>query len=125
MSVSKSKWAKLVYFASTLLLFVSMFAFGILDIIEHEIITEVTLRLGYPLYFLKIIGAAKILGVLIALAMKRHKKIVEWVYIGFFFEIFIGLLSHIAVGDSFQVILMPLLYLIVWSISYVSFVKYE
>jgi DoxX-like family len=63
---------------------------GYVDIIVH---------LGYPIYFLNIIGVWKILGV-IAILSPRFKLLKEWAYAGFFFVMSGALVSHIASGDS-------------------------
>ena len=54
--------------------------------------------LGYPLYFLYIIGIWKILGV-IAILVPRFKLVKEWAYAGFFFLMTGALVSHLASGD--------------------------
>ena len=54
--------------------------------------------MGYPVYFLTILGIYKILGV-IAILIPRLKLLKEWSYAGFFFAMSGALVSHLAVGD--------------------------
>jgi hypothetical protein len=68
-------------------------------------------HLGYPDYFLKIIGAWKILGV-IALLIPRYPLVKEWAYAGFFFLMSGAVVSHIAYGDPFSE-LLPSLWLLI------------
>lgn len=56
-------------------------------------------HLGYPKYFMTIIGIWKILGV-IAILIPRFKLVKEWAYAGFFFTMTGALVSHLAVGNN-------------------------
>jgi hypothetical protein len=55
-------------------------------------------HLGYPVYFMTILGAAKLLGVatLLAPGLPRLK---EWAYAGFAINLVSAALSHLAAGD--------------------------
>jgi len=55
-------------------------------------------HLGYPAYFLTIIGVWKILGV-IAILVPKFPLVKEWAYAGFFFLMSGAIFSHIAVGS--------------------------
>jgi DoxX-like family len=55
--------------------------------------------LGYPTYFLTIIGVWKLLGV-IAVLVPKFPLVKEWAYAGFFFTMTGAILSHFAVGDA-------------------------
>jgi uncharacterized membrane protein YphA (DoxX/SURF4 family) len=55
-------------------------------------------HLGYPVYFLTILGVWKILGVL-AVLIPGFPLLKEWAYAGFFFIMSGAIFSHIAVGD--------------------------
>jgi len=54
--------------------------------------------LGYPLYFMTIIGFWKVLGA-IALLAPRFPRLKEWAYAGIFFNVTGAAASHVAVGD--------------------------
>lgn len=55
-------------------------------------------HLGYPLYFIRIISVAKILGA-IAILIPGWPRVKEWAYFGFFIDLVTAVLSFIAVGD--------------------------
>lgn len=55
-------------------------------------------RLGYPLYFLTIIGLWKIAGAVVVLA-PRLPRLKEWAYAGIFFKMTGAAASHAAAGD--------------------------
>ena len=55
-------------------------------------------RLGYPLYFLVILGVWKLLGA-VALVIPRFPRLKEWAYAGVVFNLTGALVSHVASGD--------------------------
>ncbi len=55
-------------------------------------------QLGYPLYFIRIISVAKILGA-IAILIPGWPRVKEWAYFGFFVDLVVAVLSFFAVGD--------------------------
>ena len=58
-------------------------------------------HLGCPIYLLTILGIWKILGV-VAVLIPKFTLLKEWAYAGFFFVMTGAMLSHIALGDSFN-----------------------
>lgn len=69
---------------------------------------ELINHVGYPLYFIYIIGVWKIIGV-IAILIPKYPLIKEWAYAGFFFLMTGALISHLAIGDSWIAVFVPLL----------------
>jgi hypothetical protein len=60
---------------------------------------DVITHLGYPVYFLSILGTWKILGV-IALLIPKFPLLKEWAYAGFFFAMTGAAISHVVLGDG-------------------------
>ncbi len=90
---------KIIYWIATVLMSVGMLGSGIAQIMHHEDMIKLVGGLGYPVYFLTIIGVWKVLGV-IAILMPGFKLLKEWAYAGFFFVMTGALLSHLAHGDQ-------------------------
>ncbi len=89
-----------------------MLAQGITQILHAKgYVDMIMVHLGYPSYFLSIIGVWKILGV-IAILIPRFKLLKEWAYAGFFFVMSGAAFSHIAAGDSVREI-GPALFLLI------------
>jgi hypothetical protein len=84
MTVSKSRTSKVKvwYWVITLIFTSFMLMDGISGVMRVEGGKEVMVQLGYPLYFLTILGAGKILGA-IALVQQRFRTIREWAFAGF------------------------------------------
>jgi uncharacterized membrane protein YphA (DoxX/SURF4 family) len=66
-------------------------------------------HLGYPLYFMTILGIWKLLGG-IALLVPRFPRLKEWAYAGIFFELTGAAASQAASGDSAAHIIWPIIF---------------
>jgi uncharacterized membrane protein YphA (DoxX/SURF4 family) len=66
-------------------------------------------QLGYPMYFLTIIGVWKILGA-IALLVPRFSRLQEWAYAGIFFEFTGAAASNLAVGNDAIKLVIPMIF---------------
>ena len=93
-----TKRSKIVYWISTGLLAVGMLQSGIFSVLRTKEWVDLVTGLGYPVYFLTIIGTGKIMGVMVLL-LPRFSLLKEWAYAGFFFAMAGALFSHLAVGD--------------------------
>jgi hypothetical protein len=74
--------------------------------------------MGYPLYFVNILGVAQLLGVG-ALLVPRHGTVKEWAYAGFGFIYIGGFISHFVSGDGLEA-LEPLALFAILVASYVT-----
>lgn len=64
--------------------------------------------LGYPAYFLTILGTWKLLGAL-AIVAPRLPRLKEWAYAGMTFDLTSAAISRVVMGDSIIKIIAPLL----------------
>jgi uncharacterized membrane protein YphA (DoxX/SURF4 family) len=88
-----------------------MLAQGLAQTFHAKGYVDLIIHLGYPLYFLYIIGVWKILGV-IAILIPRYGLVKEWAYAGFFFVMSGAAFSHIASGNSMNEAIPSLVLLI-------------
>jgi uncharacterized membrane protein len=95
---TQGKGKLIIYWIATALLAIGMFQSGIFAVLRNEQWVKIITDLGYPVYFLTILGVWKILGV-IAILIPRFKLLKEWAYAGFFFAMTGALASHLAIGD--------------------------
>jgi uncharacterized membrane protein YphA (DoxX/SURF4 family) len=102
-------WKLVIYWVATALLAFGMLGSGIQQIMHTQAMIDLIRPLGYPLYFLYIIGIWKVLGVS-AILVPRFKLLKEWAYAGFFFVMTGALVSHLAIGDEgLKAIIGPLM----------------
>lgn len=108
---------KIIYWAATALLAFGMLSGGLMQIAHAKWNVEGIVHLGYPAYFLYIIGTWKILGIA-AILISRHGLLKEWAYAGFFFAMSGAVLSHIVSGDSIGQWIAPFGFLILTVVSW-------
>jgi hypothetical protein len=89
---------------------------GVLYLIGPKLLITGLLGLGYPLYFLKMLGVAKLLGV-IGILQSRWPTLQQWAYAGFTFDLVAAVISHTATGTASHA-LPPLILLAVLAASY-------
>ena len=112
-----SKRNKIIYRIATLWLCLGMVSSGVVQLIKMNEEVAMTTHLGYPLYFLTIIGVWKMLGV-VAVLIPKFPLIKEWAYAGFFFAMSGAVFSHFAAGDDAKEFFGPILLLILTVISW-------
>ncbi|HEY8997919.1 MAG TPA: DoxX family protein [Edaphobacter sp.] len=78
---------------------------------------EALQRLGYPLYLMKIIGFAKILGA-VTLLVDHPRRLVEWAYAGFSF-LFLGATASHLLASDLRHAPVPLALFLILTTSYV------
>jgi uncharacterized membrane protein YphA (DoxX/SURF4 family) len=119
-----TKRNKIIYWIATIWLSLGMVATGIQQLLKMQVeealappgVYGIT-QLGYPVYFLTILGVWKILGT-IALLIPKFPLLKEWAYAGFFFTMTGAIYSHIAVGHAMSEIFPALLLLILTVVSW-------
>lgn len=112
-----TKRNKIIYWVATVWLALGMTSTGIVQLIGMEEEIQMMEHLGYPLYFLLIIGVWKILGV-IAILLPKLPLLKEWAYAGFVFTMSGAIVSHLALGDAIMDLFGPLLLLTLTLISW-------
>jgi len=93
-----SKRNKIIYWIATLWLALGMTSTGIVQIMKTQDEVDLMNRIGFPAYFLTIIGAWKLLGV-VAVLVPKFPLLKEWAYAGFFFTMSGAIFCHLAVAD--------------------------
>jgi hypothetical protein len=107
---------KVLYWVSTLWLALGMLSTGLVQVLEWEEELAKMTHLGYPGYFMTILGAWKILGVL-AILVPKFPILKEWAYAGFFFSMSGAILSHLAIHEPMEIfpaLLLLLLTVVSW-----------
>ena len=89
----------IAYWTTTILFVFGMLSGGIAELARRSDNVEGMVRLGYPVYFMMIIGFWKVLGS-VALVVPRFPRLKEWAYAGFFFNMTGAAVSHAVSGDA-------------------------
>lgn len=112
-----TKRNKIIYWISTIWLALGMLSTGIVQLLKLKEEVIMIIKLGYPLYFLTLLGIWKMLGVVTVL-LPKLPLLKEWAYAGFFFAMSGAVFSHIASGDPASEIMPSLLLLVLTVISW-------
>lgn len=112
-----SKKDKIIYWVSTLWLSLGMVSSGLVQLLRVQQEKDLMAGLGYPVYFLTILGVWKLLGV-VAVLVPKYPLVKEWAYAGFFFAMSGALVSHLAshdpVNEWFPSVLLLVLTVVSW-----------
>lgn len=113
------KRKRIIYWIATLWLCLGMVSTGVVQLLKAKTgaggLDSIT-RLGYPAYFLTLLGVWKILGV-VAVLIPKFGLVKEWAYAGFFFVMSGAVISHIAAGsvnEIFPALLLLVLTVVSW-----------
>ncbi|MFC0518567.1 DoxX family protein [Mucilaginibacter angelicae] len=111
---------KIIYWIATIWLALGMLSTGAVQLMKAKAGAgglDSVAHLGYPAYFLTILGIWKVLGV-IAVLIPKFPVVKEWAYAGFFFAMSGAIFSHIASGNVVAEIFPALLLLVLTVISW-------
>jgi len=96
-SVLSSRRKIIVYWVTTALVVFELTMGGAWDVLRVPQVRGLIERLGYPPYFLVILGTWKLLGA-VALVIPRFPRLKEWAYAGVFFDLTGAVVSLFASG---------------------------
>jgi len=105
------KAKSIIYWAATILVAVPIGSGGVAQVAHLQQNVDGFVRvLGYPLYFVTVLGVWKVLGAITILA-PGFPRLKEWAYAGIFFDLTGAAASWAAVGGSGETfhILAPLI----------------
>jgi hypothetical protein len=94
------------YWIITAILSFCIFSGGLAQAMQVKGVVEGFKPLGYPVYFISLIGVWKVLGI-IAILIPKFKLLKEWAYAGLFFVMSGAVISHIASNDVSVQIIAP------------------
>ncbi|MGE5106633.1 MAG: DoxX family protein [Sphingobacteriales bacterium] len=112
-----TKRNRIIYWIATIWLSLGMLSTGIVQLLKTDEEVNMMTRLGYPVYFLTIIGVWKILGV-VAVLIPKFPLLKEWAYAGFFIAMSGAVVSHLISGDGAKEIFGPTLLLMLTVVSW-------
>ena len=112
-----TKRNKIIYWIATVWLALGMLSTGAVQLLKVKEEVNMMTHLGYPVYFLTIIGVWKILGV-VAVLIPKFPLLKEWAYAGFFIAMSGAVISHLIIGAGAKEIFGPTLLLILTVVSW-------
>ena len=112
---------KIIYWIATIWLSLGMLSTGAVQLFKVKGdgpgSVDTMTHLGYPVYFVTILGICKILGVA-ALLIPKFPLLKEWAYAGFVFmmsgAVFTHIAAHNSIGEMFPSLLLLILTVVSW-----------
>lgn len=95
------------YWVATTLVAIAFLLPGVGNLVHTPQIAHDMAHLGYPSYFLTVLGSWKILGA-IAITIPRFPRLKEWAYAGMIFDLTGAAISRAVSGDGAAGIAAPL-----------------
>ena len=118
-----TKTQKLIYWTGLTLTALWFGTSGLFELTRNPIVWDITLRLGYPAYFIYALGVAKVSGVTLLLIPNRLLRLKEWVFAGLFFDILFAFFSKLSVL-GFPATVDAIIAFIMVAVTYILFRKF-
>jgi len=99
----------IAYWTTTAVLVVECFVGGVLGALRRPPFLGTATHLGYPAYFMTILGVCYVSAGLVLLA-PRLPRLKEWAYAGLIFNYSGAVVSHLWVGDGAKALAGPLVF---------------
>jgi hypothetical protein len=110
---------KVIYWAATGIVAAGMAMSAFMYLSKNAGLVASFQQLGFPLYFVSILGFAKLVGAVVLLAPVGD-RLKEWAYAGFVFTFSGAIWTHLATGTPW---ISPAVFLVVLSVSYVFYTR--
>lgn len=111
---------KIAYALTTGLFSLMMLGSAGMYLTRQPPLVEAFTHLGYPLYFMTILGVAKLLGALALAIPVVPRGVKEWAYAGFVFNLIAAIASHLGAGDGVSGSMAPAMPLVLLTASYLT-----
>ena len=95
----RSTTKAIAYWMTTGMIVLAMFSGGVAELAHRPETINGMIQLGYPVYFVMILGFWKLLGS-VALVIPRFPTLKEWAYAGIFFNMTGAAVSHLVCHDA-------------------------
>jgi uncharacterized membrane protein YphA (DoxX/SURF4 family) len=112
-----SRARKIIYWTTTIMVAFPIVSGGVAQLIGGRENVEGIVRLGYPTFFLTILGFWKVLGG-IAILIPRFRLIKEWAYAGIIFDLSGAAVSNAASGMPVFHVVAPLVLMTIAIVSW-------
>lgn len=118
------KATKITYWITTSLVTFSLLMAGIMYFTNPEVAAGFA-HLGFPDYFRKELGIAKIIAAFALILPMVPRNVKEWTYAGIGITFISASISHGAVGDPASNVITPLVQLLIVATSYVMYTRLQ
>jgi hypothetical protein len=118
------KATKITYWITTSLVTLSLAMAGLMYFLNPEVAAGFA-HLGFPDYFRKELGIAKILGAFVLILPMIPRNVKEWAYAGAGITFISASVAHASSGDPANAVIMPIVQLLILATSYVMYARLQ
>jgi hypothetical protein len=97
--VKRVKKEMIFYYSALTLLSTWFLVSGFFEVTRNPITWDKTISMGYPPYFIVLLGYVKIAGVIVLLLPKQLNSLKEWVFAGLIFDVVFAFASGYQLGN--------------------------
>jgi uncharacterized membrane protein YphA (DoxX/SURF4 family) len=115
------KTLKITYWTTTVIVALMM-VYSAYAYLTQAALLQAFQHLGFPNYFRIELAAAKLIGAVLLL-IPLTARVKEWAYAGFAFTFISAFIAHTASGDPMANRIMPIIFLAILTVSYITFHK--
>ena len=115
--IASARARVIAYWTTTALLASECFVGGVMGALRLQPFRDIASHLGYPLYFMTILGVCYVSAGVVVLA-PRLPRLKEWAYAGLVFNYTGAMASHIAVGDGAETLVGPAIFVALTAASW-------
>ncbi|MDN5284647.1 MAG: hypothetical protein JWR38_921 [Mucilaginibacter sp.] len=121
-NLSRTKTTKIIYWVGVTLLSLLFLASGYFEITKNPIVYIKTLKMGYPPYFITLLGISKIAGIITLLTPHKLLWLKSWVFAGLVFDVIFAFFSGYAISNNTDLIKSGTAFVVI-IITYIQFHK--
>jgi hypothetical protein len=110
---------RIAYVVTTVLAVVAFAGSGVANLLHVTHVAEDMGHLGYPSYFMTILGTWKVLGA-IAITAPGLARAKEWAYAGMIFDVTGAAASRAAASDGATMVVVPLIIGVIVAVSWAT-----
>ena len=115
---STSKGKKIIFWVTTTIIAIAYFITGLGNLLPFAHIAQDMAHLGYPAYFLKIIGTWKVLAAIVII-VPDFQRVKEWAFAGMILDLTGAALSRYFMGDAWPTVVIPLGISVMITVNYI------
>jgi hypothetical protein len=115
------KALKITYWVTTSIVALMM-TYSTYAYLTQPAVAQAFVHLGFPSYFRVELAVAKLIGAILIIT-PLSSRIKEWAYAGFAITFISAFIAHTASGDPVSVRIMPVIFLVLLSVSYYTYYK--
>ena len=121
-NLSGTKTTKIIYWVGVTLISLLFLTSGYFEITKNPLTYIKTLKMGYPPYFITLLGISKIAGIIALLVPHKLYWLRDWVFAGLVFDLIFAFASGYAIGNNGDLVNSGIAFVVV-VITYLQFRK--